>query len=91
MFTEPLPGDALIKSVTIHKNSVHASQETHHVSATKTNQLMLFTETIAVHCENCMKHTNTLCGEIKYSKTERMGYKIVVACLLRYILLISRL
>jgi hypothetical protein len=24
---------------------------------------MLFRETVAVHCENCMEHTNTLCGQ----------------------------
>jgi predicted Zn-dependent protease with MMP-like domain len=32
-------------------NSVHTSQETHYVSATKPNQLMLFRETIAVYWE----------------------------------------
>jgi hypothetical protein len=36
------------------KDPVRTSHETHHVSATKTNRLMLFTATI-------MKHVNTLC------------------------------
>jgi hypothetical protein len=41
----------------IYKNSVHTSQETHNVSTTKTNRLMLFRETVAVCCENHMEHT----------------------------------
>jgi hypothetical protein len=32
--------------------SVRTSQETHYVSATKPNRLMLFRETVAVYCEN---------------------------------------
>jgi hypothetical protein len=32
--------------------SVRTSQETHHVSATEPNRLMLFGETVAVCCEN---------------------------------------
>jgi hypothetical protein len=47
----------------IYKHSVHTSQEIHYVSATKPNRLMLFRETVAVYCENHMKHTNTLCGQ----------------------------
>jgi hypothetical protein len=43
-------------------NSVRTSRETHCISATKPNRLMLFRETI-VYCENRMKHTNTLCGQ----------------------------
>jgi hypothetical protein len=38
-------------------NSVRTSQETHHVSATKPNQLTLFREISAVYCENHMEHT----------------------------------
>jgi hypothetical protein len=38
--------------VTVYKNSVRTSQETHYVSATETNRLMLFTVTVAVYCEN---------------------------------------
>jgi hypothetical protein len=47
----------------IYKNPVCTSQETHYVSATKTNQLVLFRETVAVYCENRTKHANTLCGQ----------------------------
>jgi hypothetical protein len=38
------------------KNSVRTSQETHYVSATKPNRLMLFRETVAVYCENHTEH-----------------------------------
>jgi hypothetical protein len=38
-------------------------QETRYVSTTKPNKLTLFRETIAVFCENCMKHTYTLIGQ----------------------------
>jgi hypothetical protein len=44
-------------------NPVRTSQETHHVSATKPNRLMLFRKTVAVYCEIHTKHTNTLCGQ----------------------------
>jgi hypothetical protein len=47
----------------IYKNSVRTSQETLYVTATKTNRLMLFGETVAVYCENHMEHINTLCGQ----------------------------
>jgi hypothetical protein len=44
-------------------NPVRASQETHHITATKPNRLMLFVETVAVYCENHIEPTNTLCGQ----------------------------
>jgi translation initiation factor IF-1 len=47
---------------TIYKNPVYTSQGTHYVSATETNRLMLFGETVAVYCENHKEHINTLCG-----------------------------
>jgi translation initiation factor IF-1 len=47
----------------IYKNSDSTSQETHYVSATETNRLMLFREELAVYCENHMEHINTLCGQ----------------------------
>jgi hypothetical protein len=37
--------------------------ETHYVTATKPNRLMLFGETVAVYCENHMEHTNTPCRQ----------------------------
>jgi hypothetical protein len=56
----------------IFKNSVNISQETHYVSATKPNRLMLFREIIAVYCENHMGHINTLFGQnaVFYPKAE---------------------
>jgi hypothetical protein len=42
-----------------YKNSARTSQETHYVSATKPNRLMLFRETVAVYCENHTEHTDT--------------------------------
>jgi hypothetical protein len=56
----------------IYRHSVPTSQEIHHVSATKTNWLNLFRETVAVYCESHTEHTNTLSGhnaEFRYDKT----------------------
>jgi translation initiation factor IF-1 len=47
----------------IYKNSFRTSQDSHYVSATKPNQLMLFREAVAVYCENHTEHPNTLCGQ----------------------------
>jgi hypothetical protein len=47
----------------ILRKSVCTSQETHQISTTKPNRLMLFGETVAVYCENHTEHTNTLCGQ----------------------------
>jgi hypothetical protein len=44
------------------RNPVRTSQETLR-RATKTKRSELFGETVAVYCENSMKHTNTLCGQ----------------------------
>jgi hypothetical protein len=41
-------------------NQVRTSQETHYVSATKPNRLMLFRETVAVYCENHTEHTDSI-------------------------------
>jgi hypothetical protein len=46
-----------------YTNPVRTSQETHYVSATKPNRLMLFREIVTVYCENHTEHTNTLCGQ----------------------------
>jgi hypothetical protein len=54
-----LPNSALTRHIIY---SVRTSQETHYVSATKPNRLMLFRERVAVYCENHTKHTDTLCG-----------------------------
>jgi hypothetical protein len=45
---------------TEHINTVRTSQKTHYVSATKTNRLMLFKETVPVYFENHTEHTNTV-------------------------------
>jgi hypothetical protein len=42
--------------------AVRTSQETHLVSATEPNRLMLCGETVAVCCENRTEHTDTLWG-----------------------------
>jgi hypothetical protein len=47
----------------IYKNSTGTSQETHYVSATKPNLLMLIRERVGVYCENHTGHTDTLCGQ----------------------------
>jgi hypothetical protein len=44
------------------KNPVRTSQETHYVSSTKPNRLMLFGETVAVYCEN-HRETDTFWAE----------------------------
>jgi hypothetical protein len=46
----------------IRLNSLKMQSVPHrkHVSATKTNRLMLFGETVAVYCENHEEHTNTV-------------------------------
>jgi hypothetical protein len=47
----------------LYENQVRTSGETHYVSATKLNWLMLCGETVAVYCENRTEHTDTLCGK----------------------------
>jgi hypothetical protein len=53
----------LIFIYTIYTDSVRTSQETHYVSATETNWLILFRETVAVYCENHMQYINTMCWQ----------------------------
>jgi hypothetical protein len=45
---------------TEHTDTVRALQETHFVSATKSNRLMLFRETVAVYCENHTEHIQSV-------------------------------
>jgi hypothetical protein len=47
----------------MYTNPVRTSQETHNVSATEPNRLMVCGETVAVCCENRKEHTDTLCGQ----------------------------
>jgi hypothetical protein len=65
---EVMPGLKLSRAGTIitsakREISVRTSQETHNISATDTNRLMLFGETVPVYCENHKEHTSTLCGQ----------------------------
>jgi hypothetical protein len=39
---------------------IRSSRETHYVSATELNRLMLFGERVAVYCENDMEFTDTV-------------------------------
>jgi hypothetical protein len=41
-------------------DTVRTSQETHYVTATETNRLILFGGTVAVYCENHTEHTDTV-------------------------------
>jgi hypothetical protein len=50
----------LFENRTEHTDTVRTSQETHYVSATEPNRVMLFGETVAVYCENHMEHTDTV-------------------------------
>jgi hypothetical protein len=55
------------------KYSVRTSEKTHYVSATETNRLMLFRETVAVFSENRVEHTNTLCGQNADFQCDKSG------------------
>jgi hypothetical protein len=44
----------------LYTTSVRTSQETHYVSDTKLNRLMLVRETVAVYCENHTEHTDSI-------------------------------
>jgi hypothetical protein len=49
----------------LYKNVVRTSEETHYVSTTETNRLLMFEQKkkTAVYCENHTKRTNTLRGQ----------------------------
>jgi hypothetical protein len=49
--------------ILVYMNPVRSSQETHCVSATEPNRLMLFEETVAICCENHTQHTDKACGQ----------------------------
>jgi hypothetical protein len=40
----------------IHINSIYSVRTSQETRATETNRLMLFSETVAVYCENHMEH-----------------------------------
>jgi hypothetical protein len=62
-----------IRTQIIYRNPVRTSHETHHVSVTKPNRLMLFRETAAVYCEIHTEHTDTLCGRIQFCYAKASG------------------
>jgi hypothetical protein len=51
------------ENYTEHTDTARTSQETHYISATKPNPLMLLEETVPVSCEIHTEHTDTLCGQ----------------------------
>jgi hypothetical protein len=57
IYLGPLKRDINLNNV--YKYPVRTSQETQYVSATKTNRLMLFRETVAVYCANHTEHTES--------------------------------
>jgi hypothetical protein len=59
--------DSLCGQNAVYINSVRTSQETHYVSTTKPNRLMLFRETVAVYCEPHTEHIYTLCMRKKWT------------------------
>ena len=66
-------GDSIIAAIVL-KDPVRTAQCTHSVSGTKTSQLMLYREIIAVCSEIHTKHINTLCGQ----NVELMNVKLAV-------------
>jgi hypothetical protein len=57
-----MPEQSLLsENHTEHTDTVRTSQETHYVSATETNRLMLFGETVAVYRENHTEFAKFLC------------------------------
>jgi hypothetical protein len=52
-----------LKSINTTRQIPRTSQETHYISATETNRLMFYRETVAVYCENRTDHSDALCGQ----------------------------
>jgi hypothetical protein len=63
----PLKTEFLLNNM-IYINPVRTSQETHYVSATKPNRLMLFRETVAVYRENLTEHTDIYINSVRTSQ-----------------------
>jgi hypothetical protein len=58
----------------LYNNSVRTSEETHYISATKSNQLMLFREKISIYFENQI-HSVGRTQEFQYVKAGRIYSK----------------
>jgi hypothetical protein len=56
-------GRVYCENHTEHTDTVHTSQETHYIFATKPRILMLFGETDAVYCDNHAEDTDIVCGQ----------------------------
>jgi hypothetical protein len=68
----------------LFKNPVRTSKRTPHFTITKINWLTLFKEIIAVHSENLMKSTHTLCGkdaELLIVKADGVSFLLPLAAL----------
>jgi hypothetical protein len=59
----------------VYTNPVRTSQESHYVSTTKPNRLMLFRESVAVYCEDRTEHTDTLLNTYLTGNTLRFHYR----------------
>jgi hypothetical protein len=61
--------------------SVRASQETHYVSATKPNRLMLFRERVGVYCENHVDTQMHSVGRMQSFSVLRQVTFVYTACI----------
>jgi hypothetical protein len=52
-----------VRNTEIHINSVRTSKDTHYVSTTEPNRLMLYGETVAVYCETRTEHIDAPYGQ----------------------------
>ena len=73
-----------VRKINLHvfKYSARTAHKTHFMSVVKTDQVMLYSEIIAVCPQIHTKHINTVCGQNVECKTYRavntlrLGYKI---------------
>jgi hypothetical protein len=56
-----------VRNTEIHINSVRTPKDTHHVTVTEPNRLMLCEETVAVYCEN-LRNTEIHINSVRTSK-----------------------
>jgi hypothetical protein len=70
-------------SAITYKYPVRTAKETLSVSVTKTSQLMLYREIMAVYSEIDTKHINTLCGQNVELLNVKLAVQIVIT--VRYI------
>jgi hypothetical protein len=63
------------ESRTEHTDTLCTSQETHNVTTTEPDRLILSGETVAVCCENRTEHTDTLWAVRTSQETSRLRYR----------------